>query len=203
MSNNQVIKIIWSKRFPLRDVCSKTQNDRGLYLWGFDDHDGKEVIWYVGMAHKGLYTRLRQHYLDVMGCKDQIPIGFLNGEFNSRACSESGWKIRHRDAAQAAILEDWAQMERVFRGGHRFANNAFVRVAVLDVDKDKLSELEKWAIGTLRPKINSRGAKPNPSDSVIEVIAHEDEHDWVEDWLQRRAEWDPQYRKVGTVDSRA
>lgn len=187
MSNTQNIKLQWTSRFPLHEAFTSNQGGGGLYLWGFDSHEG-EVIWYVGKATtaKGVYRRLRKHYLDIMSGQYQIPHGFLNGKFESRRCSQSGWRIKAEDSEQAEVLRDWLQMERIFRAGHSFANKAFARVAHLDVDDTALKALERLAIQQLDPVINKQRGKSLTGDS-IEIAEHDGDTGWLQRWTQKRA----------------
>jgi hypothetical protein len=158
----------------------------GLYLWGFDDRRG-EVIWYVGKATtgKGVYRRLRKHYLDIMSGQYQIPHGFLNGRFETPACSTSGWRIQFGNREQATVLADWSKMQRIFRAGHEFAHCAFARVAIINTDSPTLKALERLVIHQLTPVINKQRAQAVPSHA-IEMSENPSDIGWLTQWAQSR-----------------
>jgi hypothetical protein len=181
----------WSSRFPLRDAFlwvnpAPGEPRGGIYLWGFNN--GKhDVIWYVGKAatSKGVYPRLRKHYLDIMSGQYQIPRGFLNGKFETVECSQSGWQIDAGDTDMAKILQSWGAMERIYKAGHAFANEAFARVALADLSKDDLGNVERAAISQLSPVINKQRGAPRANFFVRFDEDHTDPG-WVERWQQSR-----------------
>lgn len=156
-------------------------------MWGFKNR-ATEIIWYVGKATpgKGVYARLRKHYLDIMSGQYEIPFGYLNGSFIDEGCSRSGWKIKYANAEIAAVLNNWSQMERIFRAGHSFANEAFARVAFLKVSDIQLKIIEQQAINSLQPVVNKRRSTPLSSVVVAYKEADEDEG-WMEHWQQHKS----------------
>jgi hypothetical protein len=177
------ITIAWSASFPLREAFLRQERGGGIYMWGFKNR-GDEVVWYVGKAttRKGVYARLRKHYLDIMSGQYQIPNGYLTGSFVDAKCSESGWKIEYGSSETAATLNDWDRMERIFRAGHRFANEAFARVALLNTSDNEIKNIERQAIHSLRPTVNKQRPEPvSPVKVTFKEAANE--VGWAECWL--------------------
>jgi len=187
-NSQQRMPIKWGPRFTLSDALVNQSNAAvgGIYLWGFDGFSS-EVIWYVGKAtaRKGLYSRLRKHYLDIMSGQYQIPTGFLNnGLFQTDECSMSGWQMKAGNAKCAGILKDWEQMEKIFRAGHAFANKAFARVAELELTDAELAAAERAAIQQINPMIN----KHRSMDGVIngiDFLESSCEEGWIEQWQKK------------------
>src|SRR5688500_9723615 len=135
MSADMPATIAWGAPLPLRDVFASGQANPapesvgGIYMWGYDAND-KEIIWYVGSATK-FRTRLRFHYMSLMSCRYQLPKGFLNGDFKELADAASGWACDLNNPLVIDRLRDWEHMQKVYKAGHTFANQAFARVAQL------------------------------------------------------------------------
>jgi hypothetical protein len=186
IAGNPKIHLNWEKKFLLQDAFMLGGGGAGIYVWGFEDHKG-EVVWYVGKStkKKGIYSRLRKHYLDIMSGQYQIPRGFLNkGVFETDECSGPAWELEHRNPAIAATLKDWTKMEAVFRAGHLFANSAFARVALVDLPDTDLADVERSVIHLLNPVINNQRRR---SETDVEMIPNQAESNWMDHWRRRTA----------------
>jgi hypothetical protein len=177
--------IKWGARFPLREAEQKGEANpvpagvRGIYLWGFDAFE-KEIIWYIG---KGvLRSRLCAHIKWLETAHNQIPKGFLNGNFKSLADVASGWKRDPKDPRVLECLRDKECMSNKIKAGHAFASQAFARIApVSDKAEKELYEVESAVIYELQPFINQRNKKTSNYFKVF----HEPspvEHSWLQDW---------------------
>jgi len=178
--------IAWGARFPLRDVFAGGQANPapesvgGVYMWGYDAND-KEIIWYVGSAAK-FRTRLRFHYMSLMSCQYQLPKGFLNGDFKELADVASGWACDLNSQLVLDRLRDWGHMQKVYKAGHTFANQAFARVAQIGGKSEpELRAIESAVIYDLQPLINHRHKAAPNHIRVTHVLSPTDD-DWLRSW---------------------
>lgn len=173
----------WSKAKPLQDYfLEKTKGDGGVYMWGFNNEE-VDVVWYIGKSTrgKGVNTRLRDHYLNVMGGRYQIPYHFLDETFTEEISTGSGWKLEYKNSEIAKQLSDWEHMKGVYRAGHTFAHKAFARV-IDGVPDDELVNVEQQAILKLRPAINKQRSRP-VSQRKYRFKESAGDTNWIQAWL--------------------
>jgi hypothetical protein len=134
-------------------------------------------------AKKGVYARLAKHYLDIMSGQYQIPRGFLNGQFVSPECTKSGWWVKRGNEVHAGDLQDPLRMKSIHEAGHKFAHQAFARIAISVENNETLKDMERYVISELEPAINLQSGNAKGDYLIIEST---EELGWVKRWKDAR-----------------